>query len=82
MPADSPSQTPTSHAFDAIVGADDFADADNHIVMKDVLNEIVDVTQTVSPTCKWRLRLLSETSLIFTLCYSWSYLEPRVSVVR
>jgi hypothetical protein len=43
-------QTPLSHAFQAIVGADDFVDIDNHVVMKDVLNEIVDVTQNVSPT--------------------------------
>ena len=49
---DSSPGTPVSHAFEAIVGADNFADVDNHVTMKDVLGEIVSVTQTVSQTCE------------------------------
>lgn len=51
-PGNNPTQTPASHAFEAIVGADDFLDVENRITMKDVLVEIVDVTQTVSVTCE------------------------------
>jgi len=47
-----PSQNPTDHAFEAITGADDFVDIENHVTMKDVLNEIVDVTQTVTSACE------------------------------
>lgn len=50
---DSNPQTPASHAFEAIIGADNFVDIENHVVMKDVLNEIVEITQTVSQTCEW-----------------------------
>ena len=52
MPENNPPQTLTSHAFEAVVGADNFADIENHVTMKDVLVEIVDVTRTVSPTCE------------------------------
>ena len=50
---ETPPQGPISHAFEAIIGADNFVDIDNHVVMRDVLNEIVSVTQTVSQTCEW-----------------------------
>jgi hypothetical protein len=50
-PATSSAQTLTSHTFDGVIGADDFFDTDNHVVMKDVLDEIIDVTRNVSPTC-------------------------------
>ncbi|KAF9646745.1 alpha/beta-hydrolase [Thelephora ganbajun] len=53
----SPAQNLTDHAFEAIIGADNFIDIENHIVMKDVLNEIVDITRAVSPAfgAVWRL---------------------------
>lgn len=64
----SPAQTPVPHSFEAIVGADDFSDAENHATMKDVLNEIVDVTRTVSPTCECSPpRFVEGTLLTFTL---------------
>ena len=47
-----PAQNLTSHAFEAIIGADDFVDIESHVVMEDVLDEIMDVTRTVSPTCE------------------------------
>jgi hypothetical protein len=46
-----PAQNLTDHAFDAIVGADDFVDTENNVVMKDVLDEIVNITQNITPTC-------------------------------
>lgn len=52
-PGDSAAPTLISHAFEAIVGADNFIDVETHITMKDVLSEIVEVTQTVSVTCEW-----------------------------
>jgi len=45
-----PAQNLTDHAFEAIVGADNFVDIENHVVMKDVLDEIMDITRTVTPT--------------------------------
>lgn len=45
-------QSPGNRAFAAIVGADNFVDIENHVVMKDVLDEIVNVTRTVAPTCE------------------------------
>ena len=53
---DNPGQGLVPHAFEAIVGADNFVDVDNHVMMKDVLNEIVDVTRTVSLTCERSIR--------------------------
>ena len=47
-----PAQNLTSHAFEAIIGADNFIDIENHVVMKDVFDEIVDITRTVTPTCE------------------------------
>ena len=47
-----PTQNLTSHTFEAIIGADNFADIDDHVVMKDVLDEIVDITQTVTSACE------------------------------
>ena len=47
-----PVQNLTNHAFEAIVGADDWLDTENHVVMGDVLDEIVYTTQNVTPTCK------------------------------
>ena len=49
---DNPAGNLTDHAFEAIVGADNFIDIDNHIVMEDVLKEIVDITRTVTATCE------------------------------
>ena len=48
-----PAKNPTNYAFEAITGADNFVDIENHVVMKDVLDEIVDVARNVTPTCKW-----------------------------
>ena len=48
-----PAQNLTNHAFEAIIGADDFVDIENNVVMRDVLDEIVYTTQTVTPTCEW-----------------------------
>ena len=48
----SPAQNLTSHAFEAIFGADNFLDIENHIVMEDVLDEMMHVSRTVTPTCE------------------------------
>ena len=48
----SPAQNLTDHAFDAIMGVDDFTDIENHVEIKDVLNEIVDTTRNVTVTCE------------------------------
>ena len=50
--ASNPAQNLTDHAFEAIVGADNFVDIENHVVMKGVLDEIMDITRTVTPTCE------------------------------
>ena len=47
-----PAQNLTDHAFEAIIGADNFIDIEDHVVMKDVFDEIVNITRTVTPTCK------------------------------
>ena len=47
-----PAQDLKNHAFDAIIGADNFIDIDNHVVMKDVFDEILNTTRTVTPTCE------------------------------
>jgi len=47
-----PAQDLIDHAFEAITGADNFVDIENHVVMKDVFDEIVDVARTVTPTCE------------------------------
>jgi hypothetical protein len=47
-----PARNLTNHAFEAIIGADNFVDIEDHVVMKDVLDEIVDITRTVTPTCE------------------------------
>jgi len=46
------SQNLTDHGFLAVVGADNFVDIEDHVVMKDVLDELVDITRTVTPTCE------------------------------
>ena len=45
-------QNLTSYVSAAIMGADDFVDVENHVVMKDIFDEMVDITQTVTPTCE------------------------------
>ena len=45
-------QNLTDHAFEAIIGADNFVDIENHVVMGDVLSEIVNITTTITPTCE------------------------------
>ena len=47
-----PAQNLTSHTREAITGADNFFDTEDYVVMKDVLDEIVDITRTVTPTCE------------------------------
>ena len=47
-----PAQNLTSHVFEAVTGADNFVDVENHVVVKDILDEIVDITQTVTQTCE------------------------------
>jgi len=46
------SQNLTEYGILAVVGADNFVDIEDHIVMKDVLDELVDITRTVTPTCE------------------------------
>lgn len=55
-----PAENLTDHAFEAIIGADNFVDIENHVVMEDVLNEIVNITRTVTPTCEWSIRWLRQ----------------------
>lgn len=45
-------QNLTDQAFRAVIGADNFVDIEDHVTMKDVLDEMVDITRTVTPTCK------------------------------
>ena len=47
-----PAQNLTSHVLEAIAGADNFYDEEDYVVMKDVFDEIVDITRTVTPTCE------------------------------
>ena len=47
-----PAQNLTSHTREAITGADNFFDTKDYVTMKDVLDEIVDITRTVTPTCE------------------------------
>jgi len=47
-----PAQNLTSHVFEAITGADNFVDVENHVMVEDILDEIVDITRTVTPTCE------------------------------
>ena len=45
-------QNLTSHVFEAITGADNFVDVENHVLVKDIFDEIVGITRTVTPTCE------------------------------
>lgn len=51
QPSNTP-QPPVSHTKEAVIGADNFADADNQVTMKDVLKEVVNVSQTVTQPCE------------------------------
>jgi hypothetical protein len=53
---DSPPTTLRSHTFEAVLGADNYLDVENRVVMKDVLTEIVNITRNVSPTCELPVR--------------------------
>jgi len=45
-------QNLTSYGYEAIMGADDFVDVENRVVVKDIFDEIVNITQSVTPTCE------------------------------
>ena len=45
-------QNLTSYGHEAIMGADDFVDVENHVVVKDIFDEIVNITKTVTPACE------------------------------
>ena len=52
-----PAQNLTNHAFEAITGADNFVDIENHVVIKYVLGVIVDVARTVTPTVSYLIEV-------------------------